>query len=641
MNRQEENELKNGPLWRRDGEKKGAKFKEFHATVFGNTLYWFKSAKDCKPENRKKSTGSLVLVGCTITELSGETMQNAISIVQPNKKIEVFAANDYNSAKDWIAAMKSSATGGKENKETIAIQEELRKVGHEIAAEDLEFDDDVIGTGASGVVKRGMWLKSTEVAVKALKNLPEFTDQKELLGFYQEIETLSKLRHVNVVQMYGFAKKQNYLCLVTEFVRGGNLASALDNPNEYPLDGWLQMELAFSICRGMVYLHNQNVIHRDLKPANVLIESWLEGKVKVCDFGLSKVGKKQTGIKKSNEEEPENALGSPQYAAPELNSNPDHTNKVDVFSYGLILWEIMAKKSPWPEVKFGWEFAERYSSGQRPNMLPEWPSPLKVLIANCWDKDPNVRKSFVQIYSSLEECKKEPSFQVRSQLRTGSSSNNLQGNMSVEDIISQTFGTKQSESWARFSQALANAMKSNPEQIKQIEYLFSENGVVKRKTWEDFLSWFSPLSAVGTYNPNDNNSGGYTMQHIVDVCTPIYFHGFLGANEAQDALKNKNKGTFLVRFSTSNPGFYALSVAYSNSVGHWRISCSKEVGKNPIYKIDGRAYTSLQDIVNTHKLGSEALKIKQAKPGELSEVNLITPAPRKGANLGNSLYQNI
>jgi serine/threonine protein kinase len=119
--------------------------------------------------------------------------------------------------------------------------------------------------GASGVVKRGLWLKSTEVAVKALKNLPEFTDQKELLSFYQEIETLSKLRHVNIVQMFGFCKKDNFLCLVTEYVRGGNLASALENPSEYPLDPPLQLELALNIVRGMVYLHNQNIIHRDLK----------------------------------------------------------------------------------------------------------------------------------------------------------------------------------------------------------------------------------------------------------------------------------------------------------------------------------------------------------------------------------------
>jgi len=234
-------------------------------------------------------------------------------------------------------------------------------------------------------------------------------------------------------------------------------------------------------------------------------------------------------------------------------------------------------------------------------------------------------------------------FSVKSVLRNSNSSTNLSGNLSVEATIANVFGTKASESWSKFSHSLSQCLKANPEQMKKIEYLFSENGVVKKKTWEDFLSWFSPLSAVGAYSPSDPNSGGFTMQHILDVCTPVWFHGFLGSAEAQDVLKGKPKGTFLLRFSTSNPGFYALSVAYSGNVGHWRISCAKDVGKNPVYKIDGREYPSLQDIVHTHRDKGEPLKIKQAKPGELTEINLIIPATRKGSapSASNLTYQNV
>lgn len=70
--------------------------------------------------------------------------------------------------------------------------------------------------------------------------------------------------------MYGFCRKENYVCLVTEFVRGGNLADCLAD-QEYGLDFNLQAELSLNITRGMVYLHNQGVIHRDLKPANILV----------------------------------------------------------------------------------------------------------------------------------------------------------------------------------------------------------------------------------------------------------------------------------------------------------------------------------------------------------------------------------
>jgi serine/threonine protein kinase len=71
--------------------------------------------------------------------------------------------------------------------------------------------------------------------------------------------------------MYGFCRKGNFICLITEFVRGGNLADCLANRDKYGLDLRLQIELALSIARGMVYLHSMNVIHRDLKPANILV----------------------------------------------------------------------------------------------------------------------------------------------------------------------------------------------------------------------------------------------------------------------------------------------------------------------------------------------------------------------------------
>lgn len=274
----------------------------------------------------------------------------------------------------WISALETATMELFESKQAFTMQAELRKMGNQIADNELEFED-AIGTGASGIVRKGLWLKTSEVAVKTLKNVPEFTDSKELISFYNEINILSKLRHNNIVQMYGFCRKNNYICLVTEFVRGGNLSECLKNKDQYFLDLALQIELSMNITRGMVYLHNQGVIHRDLKPANILIENWNEGKLKVCDFGLSRVARK------NEEKSEENALGSPQYAAPELNSD-EHTNKVDVFSFSIILWELSFRQQPWPEVKFGWEFSDRYASGQRPPIPNR--SPFNALIEKCW-----------------------------------------------------------------------------------------------------------------------------------------------------------------------------------------------------------------------------------------------------------------
>lgn len=121
--------------------------------------------------------------------------------------IHILAASSEEDRRFWVDVLSNVAAGRKDlTKETVAIQEELRKTGvQEIPPEALTFGQEEIGSGthqlwkmenslfcvgASGIVKRGTWLKTTEVAVKVLKNIPEFTDKKDLLAFYKEIETL-------------------------------------------------------------------------------------------------------------------------------------------------------------------------------------------------------------------------------------------------------------------------------------------------------------------------------------------------------------------------------------------------------------------------------------------------------------------
>ena len=165
-----------------------------------------------------------------------------------------------------------------------------------------------------------------------------------------------------------------------------------------------------------------------------------------------------------------------------------------------------------------------------------------------------------------------------------------------------------------------------------------EKGYVKKAVWDQFLSWFSPLVAPDMYQTN-TNTDGWSIDVILEIVTPQWFHGFLESSNAQKSLKSKADGTYLFRFSTTNPGCYALSVAYSNTVGHWRISCDKLPGRPCVFKIDGREYKSLKDIIQTHAFGREPLKIKQPKQGQASSCFLGNPLPRSG-EMGE-LYQNI
>lgn len=704
-------EIKSGELSKK--EVKGLNRNKWAERWFALTprgLSWWSSRKD--QTLKKKPKGSIALyVGTTIKEASDgdENFKDSpkgytccFSITLPaDGSVHLLSATNEEDRRFWVDVLTNVASGRKDlTKETVAIQEELRKSGvQEIPPDALTFGQEEIGSGASGIVKKGTWLKTTEVAVKVLKNIPEFTDKRDLLAFYKEIETLSKLRHTNIVQMYGFCKKENYVCLVTEYVRGGNLAESLSDKT-YELDLFLQYELSLNIVRGMVYLHNQRVIHRDLKPANILIESWEGGKVKVCDFGLSRV------VRKSDAKEEMEALGSPQYAAPELNSE-SHDNKVDVFSFAIILWEIAFRPSnPWPELKFGSEFAERYAKGLRPGFPTE--SPFKSLIAKCWSQNPSDRPAFDSIYEDLNKARpaegsspalvhtKRPNSTTQlngkaalppvpgnhnslskpnsnslgnihhpssikradSLMRTRSETSNTNKPTTpvvpkthTEASISRLFQGKEEITWEAFAVGFQNAVGAPANLVKKLKFVFEKpekDGLVNRKGWETFLEWFTPLDVkteTEYENPGSvskaNPVAGYDFDVVYAICSPQWFHGFVGSTEAQKLLKGKPDGTFLIRFSTTNPGSYALTVAYSNTVGHWRISCEKKNFEIPTFSIDGKFYKSLDDIVQTHRFGREPLQIKSPKPGQTTSCFLGSCLPREDGEADNMYYQNV
>eukprot|EP01117_Protostelium_nocturnum_P002699 TRINITY_DN1353_c0_g1_i1.p1 TRINITY_DN1353_c0_g1~~TRINITY_DN1353_c0_g1_i1.p1 ORF type:complete len:663 (-),score=165.35 TRINITY_DN1353_c0_g1_i1:43-2031(-) len=632
-----EEEIKFGYLKKRSTGIGGNRWRD-RFFVFTNraNLCWLKDKKEWETIKRKgKGKKDLIALNSPGISLREAPKLNpqcndaphpalCFQIVDKDVCVLSLCANTEHEAQDWIELIKGGLAGRSDlTKTTVEIEEELRSNKFEISPQDLVLADEQIGQGASGVVKRGIWLKTTEVAIKLLKDLPEFLDVSEKVGFYREMETLSKLRHGSIVQMYGFCRKDNFLCLVTEFVKGGNLSSLLHQETNLNLDLYLQVELALNICRGMVYLHSQDVIHRDLKPANILVENQEEGKLKVCDFGLSTVVR--TGHISSTSPE-ETGMGSPQYAAPEL-SSPDHTNKVDVFSFAIILWEIAMRAHPWPELKFGSQFAEKYIAGERPSIPIH--NVWRNIIEKCWDKDPLIRPSFKDVFSDVERLKiaHEKDIKNRPQYSNSGyynpqrqhSENSLVGPRKVDRIseqISSLFKTKANVPWSEFASSFGNALSvSEPSTLTELQFVFETEGVVTKQTWEAFLMWFSPLKVDTIYEPSQGNEPeteeGYDIRSITEICTAPWFHAFVESSAAQSSLKNKPSGTFLIRFSMTNPGSYALSVSNGTSVSHWRIQCfKKKPGNAPIFKLDVHEYESLDKLVKKHQPGGEPLKTK-------------------------------
>ncbi|PIA26488.1 hypothetical protein AQUCO_09300064v1 [Aquilegia coerulea] len=173
-------------------------------------------------------------------------------------------------------------------------------------------------------------------AVKVLKNTMMDVMEKQ---FMSEVGTMGRTYHRNLIKLYGFCFDANMKALVYEYMENGSFDRILYENS--PRIKWVQLyDIAIEIAKGLSYLHEYcypQIIHHDIKPANVLLDSNLSPKV--TDFGLAKLNRDlshfaQTGYR-----------GTPGYAAPEVSMNhPSVTYKCDVFSYGVMLFDILRRK---------------------------------------------------------------------------------------------------------------------------------------------------------------------------------------------------------------------------------------------------------------------------------------------------------
>ncbi|XP_061577058.1 interleukin-1 receptor-associated kinase 4 [Cololabis saira] len=196
-----------------------------------------------------------------------------------------------------------------------------------------------IGEGGFGTVYKGL-LNGRLVAVKKLNPIDDMP-MDELQGqFNQEIQTLQVLKHDNLVDMVGFSCDEQQLCLVYAFMANGSLLDRLACLDGSPLLSWRQRcSIAEGTARGLEYLHSNHHVHRDVKSANILLDENLVPKI--SDFGLTRASAKGTSTTMMTER----IMGTSAYMAPEaLRGNI--TPKSDVFSFGVVLLEILSGLPP-------------------------------------------------------------------------------------------------------------------------------------------------------------------------------------------------------------------------------------------------------------------------------------------------------
>lgn len=257
-----------------------------------------------------------------------------------------------------------------------------------------------IGAGGFGEVYKCKW-ENSMVAVKTLQKIEDDDPQAVMAEFMVEMKLMSKLRHVNIVTFLGASIASPKLAILLEFMPGGSLYRAIhrrrrNNLGPFPL--LKSLWIAFGVSKGMQYLHAQYpvIIHRDLKSPNILLGTNVR-EVKVTDFGLSRLRVASfvnTG-----------PGGTPEWMAPELLRQDPFDEQSDVFSFGVILWELIMCEKPWRDdhpMQIVFKVGSRGEKLETPPpelCIPE----IREMIVKCFHEDPAARPRFSELTDQLDK----------------------------------------------------------------------------------------------------------------------------------------------------------------------------------------------------------------------------------------------
>eukprot|EP00900_Chrysochromulina_parva_P023007 jgi/Chrpa1/533/Chrysochromulina_OHIO_Genome00010341-RA len=246
-----------------------------------------------------------------------------------------------------------------------------------------------VGSGSGSSVWRGR-VAGLDVAVKVLKTTPGTSNKDALRGFVQEARILSQLCHPSICMLYGTCMQLSSPALVFEFMAGGSLFDLLHNSPAELFPSTLS-RIALEVASGVAYLHQQEVIHRDVKSANVLLDADLHAKV--SDFGISTTfGPEHTA-----------ETGTYRSMAPEVLTHHPYNEMCDVFSFGVLLWEIGHIEIPFGSDSFlQAAFAVAVERKRPPVALPPPLGALAPLIQACWQHEPSDRPPMSRVLTELQ-----------------------------------------------------------------------------------------------------------------------------------------------------------------------------------------------------------------------------------------------
>lgn len=339
--------------------------------------------------------------------LRNDAKTERLSSTLPSRQFKAADSNEVSQLRELLQ---------EEQRRCKRLEQQVQKLSTRLGEQDMkaggigsvphfDFADvqlgDVMAQGGFSVVHRGVW-HSTPVAVKKLFD-PKINEEL-LAEFDNEVQKLEQIRHPNILLLLAVHRRPPSLSMITELVEGGSFFQFLHQPSKFnmhsgPLVGasygqsWRIMELSGA---AIAYVHARGIAHRDVKSQNVLLSPTLD--VKLCDFGLARMRSElMTGAMQY--------AGTPNYMAPELFQNQKYTENVDVWAFGVMLWEAMSVDIPFANLDPP-EIRSRVCGGRMLEMSSTVPSQVQRLIQACWTIDRASRPSMQEVMVQIGKCPK-------------------------------------------------------------------------------------------------------------------------------------------------------------------------------------------------------------------------------------------
>eukprot|EP01116_Phalansterium_solitarium_P023188 TRINITY_DN798_c0_g1_i3.p1 TRINITY_DN798_c0_g1~~TRINITY_DN798_c0_g1_i3.p1 ORF type:complete len:553 (+),score=83.68 TRINITY_DN798_c0_g1_i3:358-2016(+) len=454
----------------------------------------------------------------------------------------------------------------------------LRGSTAHLQPDDVSFvkqQDSLLGRGSFGVVYRGS-SRGTPVAIKSMRILRR--EHRDM--FLDEIDRMSKITHPNVVTFMGAFELQQRFYIVCELM-DRDLRAFLQERRRLkkPVSEVIKLKLLLDAARGMAWLHGSQpqFIHRDLKTVNILVDE-SQMVAKVSDFGLCLIMDSNLRSCGINE-----FAGSYMYMAPEVVARQPVTDKVDVWSYAFVLWEVLTGKAT-DQTEFAQEMRKSYDSARRQAVIvpkvtegnlrppvddvPDRLAMTRPLVGRCWSTDPKQRPSFAEVVNEL--CEAILNLTIPAGLATliwRRLSLMESGSLEHDPLVHISWSVPIRALITEMIMSLESEQSVTDQQIRSMSKMLTHFRANELGTVSNGVQ----LSQFGAFASAFDGLRPSVFKQVHSLVTTKGFFGQLDDPAEKSALVASGPGSYLLRFGSTPGSITATCAATANEGKKFRI----------------------------------------------------------------------